>query len=142
VFQPVFRLKLLLTLETLFAGAYITLIKGLLFVYLVSIGSGVEGISIVVGVAASCTLIIHVLLYKYPNFLRKGIWSKFILMHGLERGLFAFIPFTHDHLLIAITFGMINCLPTATFMNLVIYGSLSEDDMKDVTGMKHSMEKR
>lgn len=130
------KLKLLLILEALFAGAYIALTRGLLFVYLVSIGAGIEGISIVVGISAFITTIVHLLLYKNPKFLTTKIWLKFVIFHGLERILFIFIPFIKNYFLISIIFGAINSLPIGAFINLIIYGSFSEEDIKDVTAKR------
>ncbi|NIO22388.1 MAG: hypothetical protein GTN76_17095 [Candidatus Aenigmarchaeota archaeon] len=79
------KLKSLLVLEAFFGGLFIALTVGLLFVYLVSIGSGVEGISAVVGISALTKLIIHFLLYRHPRFLVSRLRLKFILQHGLER---------------------------------------------------------
>lgn len=129
---------MLLVLEVLISGVYIALTRGLLFIYIVSIGKGVEGISIVVGVAALATIGISLALYKRPGFLVKRVWMKFTFMHGLERILFIFIPITQDPLLIALIFAAINSLPTGTFMNLVTYGSLSEEDIKDVTAKRQA----
>ncbi|MEM3572003.1 MAG: hypothetical protein QW589_08790, partial [Candidatus Bathyarchaeia archaeon] len=78
-------LKLLLILEGLFSGAYMALTRGLLFVYLVSIGLSIEGISIVIGISGLSTAIINFLLYKHPKFLTNKVWLKFIIFHGLER---------------------------------------------------------
>ncbi|WP_455283918.1 hypothetical protein [[Eubacterium] cellulosolvens] len=128
--------KLLLILEALFAGAYVAMTQGVLFVYLVSIGSGIHGISIAVGIAAITTTIVHIVLYKYPRFLLTRVRLKFVLVLALTRILFVFIPFMRDYLQISVIFGVISCAPTSTFMYLVIYGSLSKDEIKDVTAKR------
>ncbi len=128
--------KALLIFEALFAGAYVALTQGVLFIYLVSIGSGIHGISIAVGIAAIATTIVHILLYKYPGFLLTRVRLKFVLVLVLTRILFVFIPFTRDYLLISVIFGVITCAPTSTFMYLVIYGSLPKDEIKDVTAKR------
>ncbi|MEM3507475.1 MAG: hypothetical protein QXT31_07490 [Candidatus Bathyarchaeia archaeon] len=129
-------LKLLLILEGLFSGAYMALTRGLLFVYLVSIGLSIEGISIVIGISGLSTAIINFLLYKHPKFLTNKVWLKFIIFHGLERILFLFIPLTKNYLLISIIFAAINSFPIGTFINLIIYGSFSEVEIKEITAKR------
>jgi hypothetical protein len=129
---------LLLTLEALFAGAYVAMTQGVLFVYLVSIGSGIQGISVAVGTAAVTTTIIHALLYKYPRFLVTRVRPKFILTLAMTRFLFLLIPLIRDYLLISVIFAAINCLPTSTFMYFVIYGSLPKDEIKDITAKRNA----
>ncbi len=130
------KLKSLLVLEAFFGGLFIALTVGLLFVYLVSIGSGVEGISAVVGISALTKLIIHFMLYRNPGFLVNRLRLKFILQHGLERILFSFIPLTQDYLVIALIYAVIAATPTSTYMNLTIYGSLAEEDIRDVSAKR------
>lgn len=129
-------LKILLISETASAGVYIALTRGILFVYLVTIGAGVDGIALVVGIVAAVSTIVHLFLYKKPGFLITKVRMKFTIMHGMERVLWIFVPFTSDPLLIALIFSIINALPTGSFMNLVIFGSLSEDEIKDVTAKR------
>lgn len=129
-------LKLLLVLEALFGGLFIALTWGLLFVYLVSIGAGVDGISAVVGLSALTKLIVHLLFYRYPNLLVSKVRLKFVLQHGLERILFAFIPLTRNYLVIALIYAAIAATPTSTYMNLTMYGLLSEEEVKDVTAKR------
>jgi hypothetical protein len=128
--------RLLLIFEALFAGAYVAMTQGVLFVYLVSIGSGIQGISVAVGTAAVTTTTIHVLLYKYPGFLVTRVRLKFVVALAMTRFLFLLIPFIRDYLMISVIFAAINCLPTSTFMYFVIYGSLSKDEIKDVTAKR------
>ena len=133
---PRFELKLLLVSEALFYGLSSALTSGLLFVYIVSIGAGIQGISVVVGVSALAKLIVHLLLYKYPRFLVTRVRLNFIFQHGLDRVLFIFIPLTQNYLLIALIYAAAASTPTTAFMNLVIFGSLSENDIKDVTAKR------
>ena len=130
------KLKLLLILEALFFGLSSALTTGLLFVYLVSIGAGVAGISIVVGISALTKLATQLLLYKYPRFLLTKVKLNFIINYGLDRILLIFIPLTQDYLMIAVAYAIAAATPTSAFTNLVIFGSLSENDIKDVTAKR------
>ncbi|MCW4032640.1 MAG: hypothetical protein NWF08_04535 [Candidatus Bathyarchaeota archaeon] len=130
------RLKFLLVIEALFYGVSSALTTGLLFVYIVSIGAGVEGISVVVGVSAIIKLITHILFYKYPQFLITKIRANFILNHGLDRIFFIFIPLTQNYFVIALIYSVAAATPTTAFMNLAIFGSFSEKEIKDVTAKR------
>ena len=107
-------MKLLLILEALFFGLSSALTTGLLFVYLVSIGAGVAGISIVVGISALTKLATQLLLYKYPRFLLTKVKLNFIVNYGLDRILLIFIPRTQDYLMIAVAYAIAAATPTST----------------------------
>jgi hypothetical protein len=130
------RLKLLLVLEALFYGLSSALTTGLLFVYIVSIGAGVGGISAVVGIAAIVKLLVHLLIYKYPTILVTKVRINFILNHFIDRILFIFIPLTQNYIIIALIYAAAAATPTTAFMNLVIFASLSKDDIKDITAKR------
>ncbi len=130
------KLKLFLVLEALFYGLSSSLTTGLLFVYIVSIGSGVKGISVVVGISAIVKLVIHLILYKYPRFLVTKVRVNFILNHAIDRVLFVFIPLTQNYFIIALIYAAAAATPTTAFMNLVIFGSLSRDEIKDITAKR------
>ncbi|MEM3571993.1 MAG: hypothetical protein QW589_08740, partial [Candidatus Bathyarchaeia archaeon] len=53
-----------------------------------------------------------------------------------ERILFLFIPLTKNYLLISIIFAAINSFPIGTFINLIIYGSFSEVEIKEITAKR------
>jgi len=130
------RLKFLLVIEALFYGVSSALTTGLLFVYIVSIGAGIEGISVVVGVSGLIKLFTHILLYKYPNFLITKIRANFVLNHGLDRFFFIFIPLTQNYFVIALIYSVAAATPTTAFMNLAILGSFSGKEIKDVTAKR------
>lgn len=131
-----FKFRILLMFEALFAGAHVAMTGGVLFVYIVSIGSGIQGISIAVGVAAVTTIVVHILLYRYPSFLLSRVRLKFVAVLTLSRILFLLIPFTQDYLMISAVYAVAYCMPTSTFMYTVIYGSLSKDEIRDVTAKR------
>ncbi len=130
------KMKSLVVLERLFGGIFNALTLGVLFVYLVSIGSGVEGISVVVGASALTNLFIHIMFYKYPRLLVTKIRPKYIILHLLERILFIFIPLANDYRVVALILAAVAATPTNTYMNLTIYGSFSENDIRDVTAKR------
>jgi len=130
------RLKLLLILEALFYGLSSALTTGLLFVYIVSIGAGIEGISAVVGISAIVKLLVHLIIYKYPRILVTKVRMNFILNHFIDRILFIFIPLTQNYMIIGLIYAAAAATPTTAFMNLVIFGSLSKNDIKDITAKR------
>ena len=130
------KLKSLLVLEALFYGMSSALTTGVLFIYVVSIGGGVGGISLIVGVAGVTKLLIHLILYKFPKILLTKAKTNFVIQHAIDRILFLFIPFTQDVGVIALIYACAAATPTTAFTNLAIFGSLSEDEIKDVTAKR------
>ena len=61
------QLKWILVIEIFFAGIYLALTRGLFVIYLVSIGSGIEGVSFVIFISAVISTIVSVLIYRYPT---------------------------------------------------------------------------
>ncbi|MEM0329399.1 MAG: hypothetical protein QXW02_03355, partial [Nitrososphaerota archaeon] len=66
-------LRLILVLEMAFAGAYLALTRNLLVIYLTSMGFGVGEISIVTVIATAISSLSSVMLWKFPNFLTRGV---------------------------------------------------------------------
>ena len=130
------KLKSLLVLESFFYGISSALTTGVLFIYVVSIGGGVGGISLVVGVAGAIKLLIHLIIYKFPKILLTRVKINFLIQHAIDRILFLFIPFTQDVGIIALIYACAAATPTTAFTNLAIFGSLSEDEIKDVTAKR------
>jgi len=130
------KLKSLLVLESSLYGISSALTTGVLFVYIVSIGGGVGGISLVVGLAGVTKLLIHLILYKFPKILLTKVKFNFLIQHAVDRILFLFIPFTQDVGVIALIYACAAATPTTAFTNLAIFGSLSEDEIKDVTAKR------
>ena len=79
------RLKLILTLEIAFAGIYLALTRSLLVIYLTSIGFTVGYISAMVVASSTASLILSIILYKFPRFVARRVRVKFILAHAGER---------------------------------------------------------
>jgi hypothetical protein len=132
-------LKLLVILERAFGGAFNALTLGVLYVYVVSIGGGVVGISVVVGASGLTSLILYTVLYKHPSFLLTHVRRKYVLLHFVERILFLLIPFSNNYLIVAVIYAAIAATPTNAYMNLTIYGSFSEKEIKDVTAKRSAM---
>jgi len=128
------RFKWVLILELAFAGAYLAITRGLFVIFLVSIGYGVERVSFVMLISAAVAAFIGALIYKYPSFIISRVKSKLIVFHAMERVLWFFIPLSHDQLVVSTlySFYMIFSFLVSVFMNFTIYGSLKEEDVKDV----------
>ena len=128
------KFKWILVLELAFAGAYLALTRGLFVIFLVSVGYRVKGISLVMLASAAMAILMGILIYKFPSFIVRRVKLKLVTFHGLERVMWFFIPFIQDPLTVSILYSlyMIFSFFVSTFMNFVIYGSLSEADVKDV----------
>ena len=132
------HLKLIwaLTLESFFAGIYLALTRGLLIIYLVSIGLEIGNISQIIFFSSLVSVIVSFLIYKYTSFLVKGIRAKFLFFHTLERILWIFIPLIPDYLAVLVLYSAITCLPVSIFINFVMYGLLSEFEIRDATAKR------
>lgn len=132
------KLRWILILEAVFAGAYISLTRGLFVIYLTSIGYGVEGISFIVLVSAATSLLIGIFLYRQPSFIVRRVKLKLISFHALERIMWLLIPLTTSSLLISVLYSayMIFSSFISTFIAFTIYGSLTEYSIRDVTAKR------
>lgn len=128
------KFKWILVLELAFAGAYVSITRGLFIIFLVSIGYGIEGISFVMLISAAIAVLMGIVINKYPTFITNNIRTKLIAFHGLERITWIFIPLFNKPMPVLALFSIYSIFSffTSIFMNLVIYGSLEEKDLKDV----------
>ena len=133
-----YRLKLILVLEALFAGVYVSLTRGLFIIFLVSIGYEVEGISFVVLVSSFSSLVIAGILYRHPGFLQRRVKLKLLSFHALERITWFFIPLIQNSLVISFLYSLFMVFSSVlgVFLSFTIYGSLDEKDIKDVTAKR------
>jgi len=132
------RFRWILVLEALFAGAYISLTRGLFVIYLTSIGQKVEEISFIVLVSAAAALFIGTFIYKKPSFIVRRVKHKLVVFHAFERIMWLLIPLTANGLLISLLYSayMIFSSLISTFLAFTIYGSLTEDLIRDVTAKR------
>lgn len=128
------KFKWILVLELAFAGAYLAITRGLFVIFLVSMGFGIEGISVVMLFSAFLAIVIGVLLYEKSSFITSRVKLKLVLFHGMERAMWFLIPLVNNPLFILTVYSlyMIFSFLVSTFMNFAIYGSLEENDVKDV----------
>lgn len=131
------RFKWILVFEALFAGVYASLTRGLFVVYLVSVGYVVEGISLVV-MASSSSALLGLFLYKKPTFIMKRAKIKLILFHAFERVTWFLISLVRHAVLISVLYSayMISSSLISTLIAFTIYGSLGEEEIRDVTGKR------
>jgi len=132
------RFRWILVLEAAFAGAYISLTRGLFVIYLTSIGHRVEEISFIVLASAVASLFIGIFIYKRPSFITRRVKPKLLIFHALERIMWLLIPLTANAILIALLYSAYMILSSfiSTFLAFAIYGSLTEDLIRDVTAKR------
>lgn len=128
----------ILTLEILLAGAYVSLTRGLFIIYLASIGYSVDMISFVTLSSALASTVLGAILYKHPTFITRRVRSKLITFHSLERITWIVMPLTRDLLAISLLYSiqLISSFIINTFISYIIYGSLTEDLIRDVTAKR------
>ena len=84
--------KWILILELAFGSAYVSITRGSFVIFLVSKGYGIEGISFVMLISTGITILIGIIINKYPSFIVNKVKTKLIAFHGLERIMWLFIP--------------------------------------------------
>ena len=133
-----FGLKWLLVAESLFAGAYIALTRGLFLIFLVSIGQDIKGISLVVLLSSFLPVIIGFMLYRNPTFLIRRVKLKLSLFHLSERLVWFLMPLTANLLVISLLYSLCIIFSSfiSTFLTFTIYGLLKEEEIKDVTSKR------
>jgi len=136
--EGLYRFKLLMVLEALFAGVYISLTRGLFVIFLVSIGYVVEGISFVVLVSSFASLVIASIIYKRPSFLMRRVKFKLVFFHALERITWFFIPLIRHSLAVSLIYSlyMVFSSVLSIFLSFTIYGLLNEVEIKDITAKR------
>ncbi len=132
------RLKLILTLEIAFAGIYLALTRSLLVIYLTSIGLTVGYISAMVVASSTASLILSIILYKFPRFVARKVRVKFILAHAGERIFWIPMVLTSNMYVITLSYMILSMSSTilGVFMNLLIYSSFDEAGIRDVTAKR------
>ena len=132
------KLEWLLVAESLFAGAYIALTRGLFLIFLVAVGQDVKGISFVILLSSLLSAIIGLMLYKQPNFLVRKVKQKLCITHFLERVTWFFIPLTSNLLIVSLLYSLCIIFSSfiSTFLTFTIYGLLPEESIKKVTSRR------
>jgi hypothetical protein len=132
------KFKWILVSEALLSGIYTSLTSGLFVVCLVSMGYAVEGISFVVMASSASSALLGGLLYRRPSFFMARSKLKLILFHALERITWMLIPLVRNILFLSVLYSayMISSFLVSSLIAFAIYGSLEEEDIRDVTGKR------
>lgn len=132
------RTKIFLVLEAAFAGFYLATTRGLFVIYLISIGQSVALVSALTLASSGIGLVVALLVLKTPSLLTKKIKPSFLAFHTLERFAWVTIPMTTDPRSILAFFVLttVSSVFVGLFLNLMIYGALSEEGVRDVTGKR------
>ena len=132
------KFKWILVFEALLAGVYTSLTRGLFVVYLVSMGYAVEGISFVVMASSASSALLGGLLYRRPSFITARSKPKLIFFHAFERITWMLIPLVRNILFLSVLYSayMISSFLISSLIAFAIYGSLEEEDIRDVTGKR------
>lgn len=130
------KFKWILVSEALLSGFYTSLTSGLFVVCLVSMGYAVEGISFVVMASSASSALLGGLLYRRPSFITARSKLKLIFFHAFERITWMLIPLVRNILFVSVLYSayMISSFLVSSLMAFAIYGSLEEEDIRDVTG--------
>jgi len=128
------KFKWILILEFAFAGAYVSITRGLFIVFLTTSGYGVDGISFVILISTIVSTCVGLIIYKFPSFIRNNVKAKLIAFHGFGRLIWFLMPLIDNITFILFFYSiyMVFSFFVSVFMNFTIYGSLQDQDVKDV----------
>jgi hypothetical protein len=132
-------LKIYLISEIAFYGLYIVMTRNLFILYLVSIGMDIFNISTIILLSTLASTLVSLIIYKYPITFVIKIKEKHLFFHVLEKLVFIPIPYFQDFLVITLCYGLANIssIFASVYVNLIIYGSFGEGDIKDITAKRN-----
>ncbi|MCL7383220.1 MAG: hypothetical protein LZ172_02170 [Thaumarchaeota archaeon] len=132
-------LKLYLLGEIAFYGLYIVMTRNIFILYLVSVGMDIFRISTVILLSTLISTIASLIIYKYPRIFVIKINEKNLFFHALEKLIFIPMPYTQDLLVITLYYGLANIssIFASVYVNLIIYGSFGEGDIRDITAKRN-----
>lgn len=131
-------LKIYLIGEAAFYGLYLVMTRNIFVLYLVSRGSEIFTISMIILISTLASTLISLIIYKRPRIFVFRVTEKSLFFHFLEKVLFIPMAFTQDFLIITIcyTFANVSYIFATTYLNFIIYGLFSEADIKEVTAKR------
>jgi len=132
-------LKIYLISEIAFYGLYIVMTRNIFILYLVSIGMDIFNISTIILLSTLASTLVSLIIYKYPVTFVVKIKEKHLFFHALEKLIFIPIPYFQNFLVTTLCYGLANIssIFASVYVNLIIYGSFREGDIKDITAKRN-----
>lgn len=134
--------KVLMGVEAFFGGFYVAVTRGFFIPMLTYSGYTLNMLSYVTFSAALMNVIISYLIYNYPNLLAKNIKIKLLLVHALERLLFAILPFLIEipDLLIAIyAIALTITIPVGVLLNVALFNVFVQGEFVEINVLRAAL---
>jgi hypothetical protein len=134
--------KILMGLEAFFGGFYVAVTRGLFVPMLTYSGYTLNALSQVTFFAALMNVILSYLIYNYPEALAKNIKTKLLLVHGLERLLFATLPFLigfPDILIIVYGVALTVTIPVGVLLNVALLNVFVQEEFVEISVLRSAL---
>lgn len=134
--------KILMGMEAFFGGFYVAVTRGLFVPMLTYSGYTLNMLSYVTFFAALMNVIISYLIYNYPSLLAKNIKIKLLLVHGLERLLFAVLPFLigiPDLLILIYAIALTVTIPVGVLLNVALLNVFVQEEFVEINVLRAAL---
>jgi len=131
-------LKIYLIGESVFYGLYIVMTRNIFILYLVSIGLDIPEISIIILLSTLASTMVSIIIYKHTKVFLIKIREKSLFFHALEKLIFIPMAYLSDAAAITLFYSIANIssIFSSIYVNLIIYNSFEEADIKDITAKR------
>lgn len=131
-------LKIYLIGEMVFYGLYIVMTRNIFILYLVSIGMEIPEISIIILLSTLASTVVSLIIYKHTRIFLIKIREKSLFFHALEKLIFIPMAYISNPVAIILCYSIANIssIFSSIYVNLIIYGSFEEADIKDITAKR------
>ncbi|MEM4594127.1 MAG: hypothetical protein QXU80_03755, partial [Zestosphaera sp.] len=92
--------------------------------------------------AALMNVILSYLIYNYPGFLARNVKIKLLLVHGLERLLFATLPFligTPDLLIVVYGIALTITIPVGVLLNVALLNVFVQEEFVEINVLRAAL---
>lgn len=134
--------KILMSMEAFFGGFYVAVTRGLFVPMLTYSGYTLNALSQVTFYAALMNVILSYLIYNHPSLLAKNVKMKLLVVHGLERLLFALLPFLigiPDLLIIVYGIALTVTIPVGVLLNVALLNVFVQDEFVEVNILRAAL---
>ena len=134
--------KILMSMEAFFGGFYVAVTRGLFVPMLTYSGYTLSTLSQVTFFAALMNVILSYLIYNYPEFLAKNVKMKLLLVHGLERLLFAVLPFLisfPDLLIVVYGVALTVTIPVGVLLNVALLNVFEQEEFVEINVLRAAL---
>ncbi|MGC8975085.1 MAG: hypothetical protein ACP5KB_02670 [Thermoprotei archaeon] len=134
--------KVLMGMEAFFGGFYVAVTRGLFVPMLTYSDYTLNTLSQVTFFAALMNVVLSYLIYNYPELLAKNVKMKLLLVHGLERLLFAVLPFligVPDLLIVVYGIALTVTIPVGILLNVALLNVFKQEEFVEINVLRAAL---